>query len=98
MTKVELEKGIEICKNWWESDLNIEIDVDGGVIIFSPDNDSYWDREEGQWYSSGVRILIRPDEEHITEEFKEILNNYEGDSFTLDEAIEFIKNYYEGLL
>ena len=94
--KFDLDKAIDTIKGWWESDLDIEIDTNGDkdTIIFSPNNDSYWDRENGVWHSSGVRVLVMPDEEYMTEEFKEFIKHHDGYEFDMDSAIQFVEDIH----
>jgi len=96
MTKKE--KAIKMLKDWWESDLEIEIPTKGeefNPIIFGPDNDSYWTDYDSspRWVFSGKRVLMEPMDEYMDEEFKEEMEPYFGEPFTLEEAIEFVEDY-----
>lgn len=94
----DLNKNIKLLKTMWSSDLNIEIDTinDMNTIIFGLDNDTYYDYDNNKYIFSGKRVLLEPDEEYINDnEFKEYIDKYVGNSFTLQEAIEFVKEIYE---
>jgi len=91
------EKTIKMLREWWKSDLDIEIPTKGkekNLIIFGPDNDSHWTDYDSspRWVFSGKRILLEPMGEYMDEDFKEKMEPYFGESFTLDEAIEFVED------
>ena len=99
---VNLEEAKRLLKEWWNSDLDIEINLYGqkNPIIFTPYY-GYW--YKGEWYFDGKRKLARPDDEWMTKKFKEFFDELEEDGYrdedyTLEDAIEFIEDLYYGNL
>ena len=70
ITWKEIEENEELIKiiktlKAWSSDFNeIILDPESSpskILVFSLDNDSYWNRKENKWIFSGKRILSKPD-------------------------------------
>ena len=92
--KFDLDNAIETLKKWWDSDLDIENDTwrNKNPLIFSIDNDSYW--ENGEWHFSGYRILIKANDNYNTKKFSKFIEKYDGMLLSLDDAIEFVTDFY----
>ena len=92
------EEAKKLLKDWWRSDLDIEIETrkDGkNVLIFSPEDSYWWD---GEWIFKGTRTLLPPDDEYRTKQWYKKMEPYFYEKFTLDEALEFLKDYNDGYI
>lgn len=80
------------------SDLEIEIDTfrRKNTLIFAIDDDSYY--KNGEWKFSGNRIVVKSSKEYMTKAFAKFIEDYDGMIVTLEDAIEFVKDFYYGSL
>lgn len=92
-----LEEAKELLRENWNSDFDIEIDTNTGrgkdnTLIFSFDGESYW--KDGKWNFSGYRMIASPNYRYATQEFYKFLEDEFGERFELEDALEFVENYY----
>jgi hypothetical protein len=91
----KMEKYINLLEQFWDSELDIEIEEGDKILIFK--SDGYWDYE-GNWHPSEERWVEEPDLIYFPqfEEFSEMIER-EGVydmSYTLEEAKELVKKYF----
>ena len=93
---VNYKKNVELLKEWWNSDLDIEIPTTKSkknVLIFSADTgDNYWTKD-GDWHFTGTRMLVPPDEEYRTKQWFKKMEPYFYQKFTLEEALNFLEEF-----
>lgn len=92
--KFDVNNAIESLKKGWNSNLDIKINTwrNKNPLIFSVDDDSY--SKDGKFFFSGYRILIKANDNQNTKKFNKFIKKYEGMIVSLDDAIEFITDFY----
>jgi len=94
--KEKLKENIAALKKYWSSDMNIEIEDKGKILIFSAGTgDNSW--EHGVWNFFGERVIVPADSSY--KEYSDFMKVLEEDEVLekvveLSEAIELVKKYF----